>query len=92
MLHSRSDEDLRIERSSLRRLEESLAPGRKWRRAWLGLGVGAVAGALIGFSSGDDGPGILSLHAEQKAALAALIAPGEPWGELDAAACRLAND
>lgn len=40
---------------------------RFWRDAGLGSLIGGGAGALIGFASGDDPPGVLSFTAEEKA-------------------------
>ena len=57
----------------------------------IGLGVGVGVGAIIGFASGDDEPGMVSFQAEGKAGIAAVVlgsvgaligyaaAPGEQW-------------
>ena len=83
-----------LPRQDVTQLELSLARSRKGTGALLGLGVGAVTGALIGFSSGDDPPGFISFTAEGKAALMAfMLAPigaligligaqGEQWAPI----------
>ena len=46
--------------------------GRRWAQGWgIGFVVGAGAGALLGYASGDDPPGVfIRFNREQKAALA----------------------
>lgn len=72
-------------------LEIRTQKSRRGSAAGIGLAVGAAAGALVGFASGDDPPGIVSFSAGAKAGMAALVlapigaligaasAPGEKW-------------
>ena len=91
MTVSNSRTPLVIPRENIAVLEASVKPSRKGSGALIGLGVGAVLGAAIGFASGDDPPGIVSFSAGAKAGMGAIVfgplgaiigaigAPGEQW-------------
>jgi hypothetical protein len=80
-----------LARQDLENLEVKVQSGGKSMGALKGFGVGAVAGGLMGFASGDDPAGMMSMTAEGKAAFGAVLmgslgaligtlsAPGEQW-------------
>ncbi|MBE0565336.1 MAG: hypothetical protein IH621_05200 [Krumholzibacteria bacterium] len=62
-----------VAREDVLKLEESAPPFGGAKGALIGFGVGAGIGALVGFASGDDPPGMLSIKAESKAGAMAVL-------------------
>ena len=87
---------MEIPRSNIAVVETQVQKGRKLRGTAIGLGIGGALGAVMGYSDGDDPPGMFSMDAGHKAAvgavafgvigglIGALAAPGEQWQEIPA--------
>jgi hypothetical protein len=98
---TRSGSYLIIPRERIEELETSVRPSRRGQGALIGLGVGAIVGAMIGFADGDDPAGFMSFSAEAKAGMLAIVfapvgamigalaAPGEQWDSVSAGDVRL---
>jgi len=96
MKDAKSDSLLDIPREDIAILETRVQESHKLQGTLIGLGVGAVLGAMVGYSGGDDPPGIMSMEAETKAAagavsfgligalIGALASPGEQWQDIPA--------
>jgi hypothetical protein len=62
-----------ILRDEIYGLESSMKPGGRGKGALIGLGVGAVMGAMVGYAGGDDPEGMLSFSAGAKAGVGAVV-------------------
>jgi len=86
-----TDTPLVVPREDILILETRVQEGRKIRGTLIGLGVGGAMGAVVGYSGGDDPPGIMSMSAGAKAGVGAVVfgllgaifgavaSPGERW-------------
>lgn len=94
MMEGKSDSSSIILRDDIADLEVRVQQGRKLMGTAIGLLVGGAFGALIGYSDGDDPPGMMSMDAGAKAAtgavffgsigalIGALASPGEKWQDI----------
>ncbi len=82
---------VQVSRDEIYGLESSVKPSGHGKGALIGLGAGAVLGAMVGYSGGDDPEGMLSFSAGAKAGMGAvtfgavgalvgaLTSSGEQW-------------
>jgi hypothetical protein len=92
---------LEIPRANITNLETRVQKSQKGKGAAIGLGVGVALGAVIGISSGDDPPGIVSFSAGAKAGvgavtlgllgaiIGALASPGDEWEEIPSSSIQM---